>query len=147
MFWFSLCLSETFLLLRRTHRDIIVNVHGYSCKVPIILSYSNSNWIFSTDFRKILKYQISWKSVKCHISWKSVKFQISRKSVYISWKSVKFQMSWKSIKHQISCNLSNIKFHENLSVIKFHENPSNIKFHENSCSGNRVLWEVVDRWT
>ena len=30
-------LSETFLILRRIERDIIVKVHWYSCKMPIIL--------------------------------------------------------------------------------------------------------------
>jgi hypothetical protein len=36
--WFSLRLSsETFLILRRIKRDIITNVHGSSCKVPLIL--------------------------------------------------------------------------------------------------------------
>ena len=35
---FSLQLSsETFLILRRIHRDIITNVHRSSCKVPVIL--------------------------------------------------------------------------------------------------------------
>jgi hypothetical protein len=38
VFRFSLqLLSETFLILIRTQRDIIINVHRSSCKVPVIL--------------------------------------------------------------------------------------------------------------
>jgi hypothetical protein len=37
VFLFSVqLLSETFLILRRIQRDIIINVHRYSCKVPVI---------------------------------------------------------------------------------------------------------------
>jgi hypothetical protein len=60
MFRFSLqLLSETFLVLRRMQRDIIINIHRSLRKVPSLLSDFNQTWIFSTDFRKILQYQIS----------------------------------------------------------------------------------------
>jgi hypothetical protein len=34
---FSTNLSELFLIIRRTERDIVTNVHRSSCKTPVIL--------------------------------------------------------------------------------------------------------------
>ena len=62
--FFSPSLSERVLILRRTHRDIVINLHRTSCKVPVILFIFKETWIFSIDFRKILKYEIVLKSVQ-----------------------------------------------------------------------------------
>jgi hypothetical protein len=63
MFGYSLqLLSETFIILRKTKRDNIINLHRYSGKVPNTLVRFESN--FSKDFRKIFKHQTSRKSVQ-----------------------------------------------------------------------------------
>jgi len=38
---------------------------GFHVKYPLFLSDSNKTQISWTDFRKILKYQLLWKSVSC----------------------------------------------------------------------------------
>ena len=59
LIWFPLHLvSETFLILR-SQRDTVINASRSSCKVPvIILVWFNQIWIFTTDFRKMPKYDI-----------------------------------------------------------------------------------------
>jgi hypothetical protein len=63
LFWFYLqSVPETFLNPRIIQPDIAISVHMSSSKVPLFLSDCNQTTDFSTDFRKILKYQISLKS-------------------------------------------------------------------------------------
>jgi hypothetical protein len=60
---FSTVKSEKFIITTRNQRDNNIIVQTYSCKVTFIFSDFNEAWIFSTGFGKILKHQISWKSV------------------------------------------------------------------------------------
>ena len=57
VFWISVqILSETFLFLRRTERDMIKMNIGLRVKFPLFLSDFSEAWIFSTYFLKILKF-------------------------------------------------------------------------------------------
>jgi hypothetical protein len=49
------------IILRRHDRDVIKNFCWSSWKYPLFLSEFKETWIFSTDFRKVLRYQISSK--------------------------------------------------------------------------------------
>jgi hypothetical protein len=70
VFWFYLqFLSETFLILRRIERDMIKMCFGLHGKYQLFLSHFNKSWIFSTEFRNILQYQISCKSVQLEPSF------------------------------------------------------------------------------
>jgi hypothetical protein len=51
-------------ILRKIPQDIIIKAHTSSCEVSIVLSHFKQSSIFWTDFRNILKYQISWKLVQ-----------------------------------------------------------------------------------
>ena len=52
----------------RTERDMIKMYTGLHVKYPLFLFDFNGTRIFSTDFRKIFKYQISWKSAQWELS-------------------------------------------------------------------------------
>jgi hypothetical protein len=53
VFWFSLqLLSEIFLILRKTGRDMIINVYRSSCRVPVILVRIQWNWNFLNIFSR-----------------------------------------------------------------------------------------------
>jgi len=66
VFWLSLQISyAAFLILRTTEKDTIKKMStGLRVKYPLLLLDFNETWIFSTDFRAVLKYQISWISIQ-----------------------------------------------------------------------------------
>jgi len=49
---------------------------GRHVKYSLFLYDFNATWIFKTDFRKILKHQISWKSVQ----WESSSMRTNRRT-------------------------------------------------------------------
>jgi len=55
---FPTALSAAFLILRINQRDININAHRSSCQVAVIVTRLQT-CIFTADFRKILKFQIS----------------------------------------------------------------------------------------
>jgi hypothetical protein len=64
-FWIcSTILSATFLTIRRIQRDMIKIYAGRHAMYPLFLLDFKEIRIFSTDFRIILKYKISLKSVQ-----------------------------------------------------------------------------------
>jgi hypothetical protein len=65
VFLFSLqLLSETFVILKRIQRDIVINVHRIHVKYELFSSDFNITELLWIDFRNILKYNISCKSVE-----------------------------------------------------------------------------------
>jgi hypothetical protein len=61
-------LSKTFIILRRIRQDIVIYVKSLHVKYPLFLPDFNETWIFSTYFRKNLKYCVSSKPVQCEPS-------------------------------------------------------------------------------
>jgi hypothetical protein len=61
---YSATLSEILLILKRIQQHTTINIHLSSYKALLFLSDFNQNLIFLTDFQKIIKYQISQKSIQ-----------------------------------------------------------------------------------
>ena len=57
---FSTNFSKSLFIRKIIQGSVVINVHRSSL---LFLPYFNETWFFSTYFREIVKYQISWKSV------------------------------------------------------------------------------------
>jgi hypothetical protein len=66
VFWFFLqSLSETFIKKKKKWSELLsyINVGLHVMYLLFLLDF-NETWIFLIEFWKILKYQISWKSIQ-----------------------------------------------------------------------------------
>ena len=109
--WFSLqSLSGTFLIFRRTERDMIKSVYWSHVKYPLFLSDFNETWIFLTDFRKILRYQISWKSVQWDPSCSNADRRTDMKKLIVTFHIRKrlIKLSIFNPKPNIRCSILNL---------------------------------------
>ena len=116
---FSTNLSQTFFILRRNERDMIKYIYIYiyysSCKVPFILILFKETLVFSTDFRKILKYHISWKS----IMWKpSCSVGMEGQSDGKTWRSQQslFAILRKRLKRTVILSFHDSNNHKNRRI-------------------------------
>jgi competence transcription factor ComK len=91
VFWFSLqLLSETFI-----PGIIQPEVIGLHVKYPLLMPDFNKTWIFVTDFQKILKCQIWWKSSQWEQSCSTLAGRQSYMTILVGT-SCNFQMYLKS---------------------------------------------------
>ena len=72
VFWFSLQLSsETFFILKKIQRDIIINVHRSSFKVPVIIVIFERKLNFPDFFKRYsnIKFQVNPSSGSGVFPW------------------------------------------------------------------------------
>ena len=106
VFWFLLqLLSETFLILGRTERDVIKNVHRSSCKVQLLLSdFKPSNADLNTTCHLLAllgAHQILHVSrIRVNETWIFVD-----RFFFLFSKYSKVKVSWKRVKWELSCPL------------------------------------------
>ena len=106
VFWFSLQLvSKPFLILKRIHRDVVINAKTCSCKVPLFLLDINETWTFSTYFRKDPNIKLHRNlsdgssmrtDERTDITRRTVAFRSfgnAPKNVYLSWLDVELACS------------------------------------------------------
>ena len=97
VFWFSQkILSETFLILRRTERGIIINVHRSSRKIPVILV--GVEWILNFLNRFSKNTQIS-KSMKIRPVGAEL-FHVDRKT-YIQTDMMKLSVTFAILRRHL----------------------------------------------
>jgi hypothetical protein len=71
VFWSSLLLLPKNFSSQKDLNEILSSMYiGLNVKYPLFLSYSNERWVFSTDFKKILKYELwresgQWEPIRC----------------------------------------------------------------------------------
>jgi hypothetical protein len=94
-------LMTTFLFFRKIQRHVIVTVHRSYVKYPLSLADFNETSVLSTDFGKILKYNISWKSVQLEpsCSMRTVLFCCVQYSARWNWQILDF--NWKSLMNNL----------------------------------------------
>jgi len=87
------------------------NCIGLLINYPVFLSDFNRTWVFATDFWKILKYQISWKSIWWEPSysmrmdgWMDTHTHTHMKLIVAFWNFANTPNTWKQI---TLCNVRN----------------------------------------
>jgi hypothetical protein len=101
VFWSSLQLSfETHLIPGIIQPDVINVYVGLHVKCTLFLSYCNETLIFVTDFQKILKYEIWWKSVQWELSCSTLADRQSYMTILVG-NSCNFQMHMKGFMNYI----------------------------------------------